>query len=53
MMTAAEQKQQRRFLKFDSRRASTKPTQVRMAATKLVSKAITVSAPLAINHAAA
>jgi len=52
MMTAAEQKQERRFLQLDRRYASTKPTQVRTEATKLVNKAITVKTPLAISHTA-
>jgi len=52
MITAAEQKQERRFLQLDRRYASTKPTHVRMEATKAVSKAITVRTPLAISHAA-
>jgi len=52
MMTAAEQKKERRFLQLDRRYASIKPTQVRTEATKLVNKATTVRTPLAINHAA-
>jgi len=52
MTTAAEQKHERRFLKLDCWYASAKPTHVRIEATKLVSKAITVNTPLAISHAA-
>jgi len=51
MMTAAEQKQVRRFFQLDRRYASSKPTHVTTAATKPLSKAIIVSAPLAISHA--
>lgn len=52
MTMAAEQKHERRFLQLDRRYAITRPMHVRTDATKLVSKAITVRAPLAVSHAA-